>query len=87
MFLGAADLKSQNPAKDFAQVPFSLTEEEGNYVIHLYDALGRRILTEHIGDQREGVVVVDTRNLLPGVYVVELAHQGRKVRTEKLIVQ
>lgn len=76
-----------NPAKDFTQVDFSLVSEGENYAIHLYDALGRRVQTQPIGNQPVGMVVLDTRNLMPGIYVVELANQGRKIRTEKLIVQ
>jgi len=76
-----------NPAREFTQVEFSLVSEGENYAINLYDALGRRVQTQPIGNQLVGVVVLDTRKLIPGVYIVELANQGRKIRSEKLIVQ
>ncbi len=76
-----------NPAKDFVQVEFNLVGERGNYSLHLYDALGRRLRSEPIGDQFVNMLVWDTRNLSSGVYFLELTSEGRKLRTEKLIIQ
>jgi len=58
-----------------------------NRHFNVVEAGSHRVQTQPIRNQLVGVVLLDTRKLIPGVYIVELANQGRKVRTEKLIVQ
>jgi len=65
-------------------------EQPGAYLLHLVDLSGRTILQKTIHtdskDHRE-IVTLDSR-VLPGIYAVELTDAaGKRIRTEKLLVQ
>lgn len=76
-----------NPAKDFFQVEYILDKPEENHVLSVHDVLGRKIHSNVLGEFQRGVEVFDTRNFLPGVYIIELSRNGNQVASEKFIKQ
>lgn len=71
---------SPNPANE----QFEITLPQGNYDVHVFDALGKRIFSKNT----EGVATVDVRTWLNGIYIVNLLDKVSKKKTfSKVVVQ
>lgn len=78
---------SPNPADQFVQMQYELLFSKSQTEMNIYDELGRRVKTYTLGTAIQGVEVLDTRNLVPGLYIVEIVQEGKQVFSDKFIVQ
>ncbi|MBK9417029.1 MAG: T9SS type A sorting domain-containing protein [Flavobacteriales bacterium] len=79
-------LIAPNPTQTWATVTYALLEEPINGRILVKDLFGRVVTTERMNGS-QGQVVIDTRSLSKGVYVVECTSGPEVLRSERLIVQ
>ncbi len=78
---------SPNPADQFVQLQYELLFSKAQTEMYIYDKLGRRVETYALGTAIQGVEVLDTRNLVPGLYIVEIVQDRKQVFSDKFIVQ
>jgi hypothetical protein len=45
------------------------------------------ISKDQVGRVTKGLEILDTRNLVPGLYIVEIVQDGKQVFSDKFIVQ
>jgi hypothetical protein len=81
-----AILLAPNPTQTWATVTYTLTKEAIDGLIEVKDAMGRPVLSERLVG-KQGQVVLDTRPLAKGAYVVQCSADGVVLVTERLIVQ
>ncbi len=75
-----------NPAINWAAMNYDLQAEAISALIIVRDALGRPVEQFTLGG-RQSQVVLDTRPLAKGLYMVELQNGGRILQVEKLMVE
>jgi hypothetical protein len=75
-----------NPTQTWSTVTYNLVSEPSDGLITVKDATGRVLLIERMTG-KEGQVVLDTRGLAQGVYLVECSSKGVIIQTDRLIVQ
>jgi hypothetical protein len=79
-------LIAPNPTQTWATVTYSLGDEPIDGRILVKDLFGRVVLTERMTSD-QGQVVLDTRRLSKGVYLVECLDDRNVLHSERLIVQ
>lgn len=80
-------ISSPNPADQFIQMEYELLFSKENTEMRVYDQLGRLVTSYTIGVNTQGVEVLDTRKLSPGVYIVEMVQNGNQIVSNKFVVQ
>ena len=55
--------------------------------MNVFDIEGRKVQSRTIGDVNDAVIVLDTRELSPGVYILEIIQEDKQIFTEKFVVQ
>jgi hypothetical protein len=75
-----------NPATTWATFTITLDHEPKNAMVVVRDAQGR-IMQQEVVQSAEVQLVWDTRQLAQGLYSVELLEDGKRLETERLIVQ
>jgi hypothetical protein len=55
--------------------------------LNVFDIEGRKVQSRAIGDVNDSVIVLDTRELSPGVYILEIIQEDKQIFTEKFVVQ
>ncbi|MFZ1693706.1 MAG: delta-60 repeat domain-containing protein, partial [Flavobacteriales bacterium] len=75
-----------NPSSAQVWLGYALPGHHGVVQLRIHDAQGRNTHTLQASGE-EGQVLWDTRGTAPGVYTVELLHNGNVERTERLIIQ
>lgn len=78
---------SPNPADQYIQLEYDLLFAKEHTDMRVYDQLGRLVTTYIIGMNTNGVEILDTRKLTPGVYIVEIVQNEKQVFSGKFIVQ
>ncbi|MEZ0610599.1 T9SS type A sorting domain-containing protein [Fibrella sp. WM1] len=75
-----------NPANDFADIDYAMSNSVGSASITLLNILGSPI-AEYTLDRNERKVRLQTRDLPSGYYFYQLSVEGTKVATKKLLVK
>ncbi len=75
-----------NPASAFVTCTFDLAGSGGEALLLLRDATGRLLHMERLSGA-QGQVLIDTRGLRAGTYLVTIAQEGSILLAERLIVQ
>lgn len=75
-----------NPANDFADIDYAMSNGVGSASITLLNILGSPI-AEYTLDRNERKVRLQTRDLPTGYYFYQLSVEGAKVATKKLLVK
>lgn len=74
-----------NPANDFITIEYNTGNDNANGKIEIIDKSGRRVnimnLTRHF-DQ----IIMDTRYLKPGHYIIKLVLNGKSVCSTKFVI-
>lgn len=76
-----------NPADEFIQLEISLLFSKENTFLNVFDLEGRKLQSRTIGDVNDAVIVLDTRELTPGVYILEIIQEDEQISTDKFVVQ
>ncbi len=77
---------SPNPTFNWAAVGITLPQVPENASLRVLDLTGKEVQRHAINGQQQQVVL-DTRGLAPGAYLVVFQDAGKPVAQEKLIVQ
>lgn len=75
-----------SPADGFATISYQLAKAKDNTLMRIYDSLSRRVHAEVLGAVYEGQVLIDTRELPNGIYIIEIVQEDIPVETNKFIV-
>jgi len=78
---------SPNPADEYIQLEISLLFSKQQTALNVFDIEGRKVQSRTIGDVNDAVIVLDTRELTSGVYILEIMQEGEQIFTDKFIVQ
>ncbi|NEN22831.1 T9SS type A sorting domain-containing protein [Cryomorpha ignava] len=76
-----------NPADEFIQLEISLLFSKENTFLNVFDLEGRKLQSRTIGDVNDTLFVLDTRELTPGIYILEIIQDEKQIFTDKFIVQ
>jgi hypothetical protein len=76
-----------NPADEFMQIEYDLLFSKPNAYIRIMDMHGRVIETWNISDTQIGLKLLDTRKLTSGIYFYEISQEGKRVKSDKIIIQ
>jgi hypothetical protein len=75
-----------NPSTAWTAIDLSLTGRVDNAYLRVLDATGRQMQQLNVAAATTQLVL-DTRSLAPGLYLVELFNAGQRLQSEQLIVQ
>ncbi len=75
-----------NPTSNWAVAKVHLGSDDAKATLRVMDVTGKQVATYRLTG-KEQQVVLDTRTLNPGAYVVELSDTVRRLASENLIVQ
>jgi len=75
-----------NPSTVWTAIDLSLTGRVDNAYLRVLDATGRQMQQLNVAAATTQLVL-DTRSLAPGLYLVELFNAGQRLQSEQLIVQ
>jgi len=75
-----------NPSTTWTAIDLMLTGNMEDANVRVVDATGRAIQQLNV-TAATTQLVLDTRNLAPGLYIVELFNAGQRLQSEQLIVQ
>jgi len=75
-----------NPTSNWAVAKMRLSSEDATATLRVLDVTGKQVASYRLNG-REPQLVLDTRLLGPGAYLVELMSGAEKLASEKLIVQ
>lgn len=75
-----------NPAQTWSTLTYRLIEEPINGKILVKDLFGRVVISKQMNGT-QGQVVLDTRQLSKGVYLVECVSNEEMLRSDRLVVQ
>ena len=75
-----------NPAQDYFTIDYSTGESFINLEVEIKDVTGR-VLQRIVLKGGNNVELIDTRQLLSGIYLVSLKGDGLIISSEKLIVR
>jgi hypothetical protein len=78
---------SPNPADQYVQLEYNLLFAKNPTEMHVYDQLGRKVISYIIGLNTQGVEILDTRKLVQGLYIVEIVQEEKQISSKKFIVQ
>lgn len=76
-----------NPADAYIQLEISLLFSKERTFLNIFDIDGRKVQSRKIGDVNDTVIVLDTRKLTPGVYILEILQENKQIFTDKFVVQ
>lgn len=74
-----------NPAREKFRLQLDGASFDGSTAVTIFDALGKNVLS--MSDLRTAATDIDTRNLVPGTYFVEVTDGARRVRTTIVVTQ
>ncbi len=77
---------SINPANTYTSFNYHLSDNSGKASIVVYNMLGSLVKTVPI-PQKNGVVIMTTSELQPGVYLCSVINSGTVTKTYKLVVE
>lgn len=75
-----------NPSTAWTAINLALTDKVDNAYVRVLDATGRHVQQLNVATATTQLVL-DTRTLAPGLYLVELFNAGKRLQSEQLIVQ
>ncbi|NEN25852.1 T9SS type A sorting domain-containing protein, partial [Cryomorpha ignava] len=75
-----------NPANSYVTIKFNFLKAEEKSVLHVYDNLGKQVLSRNVGKLYDGQELIDTRKLTNGLYLYQWVQNGKKVSDGKFIV-
>lgn len=75
-----------NPASDFAELDFSINNSVRDAKVIFYNILGSPV-AEYTLDKNDKNLRINTREMPTGVYFYQLAIEGKKVATKKMLVR
>lgn len=75
-----------NPSTTWTAIDLALSGQLDNAYVHVLDATGRQVKQLNVADAATQLVL-DTRSLAPGLYIVELYNASQRLHSERLIVQ
>lgn len=75
-----------NPAQTWSTLTYTLIEEPINGKILVKDLFGRVVISKQMNGT-QGQVVLDTRQLSKGIYLVECVSNEEMLRSDRLVVQ
>lgn len=75
-----------NPASDFAELDYTIQNSVRDAKVIFYNILGSPV-AEYTLDKNERNLHVNTREMPTGVYFYQLAIEGKKVATKKMLVR
>lgn len=76
-----------NPADFFLEFEYDLLLPSEQNVLRVYDVQGKPIDKIVLGEEPQGIKVLDTRDLSNGVYIYELLKDGEQVKSGKFVIQ
>lgn len=76
-----------NPANTYIEFEYAILIPSEKSVLRILDVQGRPIKTWNLGSDQRGIKVLDTRNLINGVYFYELLQDSEKLKSGKFIIQ
>jgi hypothetical protein len=69
-----------NPAEGVVNISCNFTGS-----LSIFDSQGKIVIREH--PVRQGVSMIDTGFLSPGLYIVRISENAKSIYTEKLIIE
>lgn len=75
-----------NPASDFAELDYSVQGNVRDAKVIIYNVLGSPV-AEYVLDKNERKLRINTREMPTSVYFYQLAVDGKKVATKKMLVR
>jgi hypothetical protein len=75
-----------NPSDAYVTIAFTFLHAKDGTELHVFDGLGRQIMSNPIGEVYEGQQFIDTRKLPNGVYPYQIVQEGMKVSEGKFVV-
>lgn len=75
-----------NPSDAYVTIAFTFLHAKDGTELHVFDGLGRQIMSNPIGEVYEGQQFIDTRKLPNGVYPYQIVQEGVKVSEGKFAV-
>ena len=82
--IGQELLIKPNPANDIVEISL-LNKEDGVCLIKINDLLGNILLTKSFNCE-DKKVIVNTKSLAQGVYIVQVQKNNEWSKTEKLVI-
>ncbi|MCX8471235.1 MAG: PKD domain-containing protein [Chitinophagaceae bacterium] len=74
-----------NPANTTCNMQYSYTNELATPILHIYDAIGKLLYTEHLS-QSKGIHTIDVSSWPAGAYMVQLVEDKQLVQTQRLLI-
>jgi hypothetical protein len=75
-----------NPASEFAELDYSIQNSVRDAKVIFYNVLGSQV-AEFVLDKSDRKLRINTREMPTGVYFYQLAVDGKKVATKKMLVR
>ena len=76
-----------NPANTYIEFEYAILIPSEKSVLRILDVQGKAVTTWNLGTDQRGLKVLDTRELINGVYFYELFQNGEKLKSGKFIIQ
>ena len=74
-----------NPASQAVKVSFTGLDNQATHLL-IQDNFGRKLKKIDVGSNSKGEEMLDIRDLVPGLYIIQVVQNGQLISTKKLIV-